>query len=1461
MAVSPVGGVGGVGSVYGLLNQQAAKPSGGGGNALSLFGMHIPMPNIGLGSFLSGLAHTPLGLAKTFIDFTTGNVPALASDAEATGRYIAQGGLILAKSNPLIAVPVVAADVIGGPSNPINNAFNALGNTIGTGNVYTPPEAVFNPKSPGLLPVVANAVSTGAALAGVAEGAASGVAEGAAESAGEGEAAAGASRGISGAIGRQVGKFVSPETGQAAANFAEKIEPFAHPYRELFANLSEKVGGALSKFQDEQVIRDATTAPPRFEPGDEATIHNPDGTSTPATVLGDAGVRNGVPHYMTDATDQPVPVDQMSRATDETTTPTPTEWKITEALKNSSIPAAQVAGRITEAADSGAVKSLSKIAGFAQRRATSNEVFKQKALARMETMKALLQPDMRAAQRAADIITKEHGIDPDSALQMTGRLIRQRGDAVGLLDEELRGRVPDQILGQVRHGELDVPKEVREDPKVRAAVDEAISYYRDSRLPENLQRMTEGRLGDKGLEYTQSDEPLWTAPQKRASALIDKLRAQIGKLDEDRIPVERARQARKVENIKAVLDRQDRKIKGVHDARIAVESKIAADRQAMWDREAQGVAAREDAAAVRELKGKELEAHRTTRQLEETAKEWDRTYTAARNEALAGGQYRYKFDPDEDPAISWIKDRADNAVERWADAYQQEMQAFRQRREAELGATPKPKPEGVRSAYSRGLNAEKRRALAGRELELIRQRRAIQKSLDESQRVLDEHLTKSEVVRKGLEKKAVKGEAALKYAREHPPTPTVAARWQPIYKSVRELHAMALENPDLRTITDALPESLPQIINWIHSKGYDPVYLSNLTGSQVTKLLRDSDPFIGTDLGKETSASTRKLRNLSSDWGRDDSPASVLAGADLARIRETAVNSIVDYLERHIVRDTPQGDHPGEYKVPRNWRAWDEHKYGFINAHRSPDDQVAVTAGAEKMIPKSVANFMDEWSKSYSHWLTRVAGKAMNVINTLLIRWNPAFYAYHFVRMLATAMVGGASLKDFYHSWQAIREGRVPELAHEYLVLDRNTGGIDTRHLTARQAFSEKWADTHNPIAATHAAAARVMGNIDQWARTAVYLHKVETEGLSHEQALLEANDALIDFRRLSPFEQAITRNAILFYAIRKGVFKIISKMPLDHPLAWSLLQGLNQIGEQKQKDDYGINLPSAYWGLGNIFGLNVNLTTLNPFRDAEGLTTPQGLYQALNPLLQAIINEGTGTGVSQPTGYAMGPTGQLIPQRGLLQELGDQLLRTPDMALIQGLAGAGTKGPLQSLGNFLGLKTLTDQQVKTLVTRTLENTAKQTVGPQPFGTTVKQITTAAQPIMAANGTINQDALQAAFGTSSIADLVKQRNTALSQAQGTSKTTFGGGRTKAGSSSGRRRGGVSKARIHKASVKRGGHVHKATIHKASVKARAGRKSSVKIPRLHIKTSRKSSGGLGGQKIGKVRGQRIGRARV
>src|SRR5579885_2846015 len=119
MAVSPVGGVGGVGSVYGLLNQQAAKPSGGGGNALSLFGVHIPMPNIGLGSFLNDVVHTPLGLAKTFIDFTTGNVPALASDAEATGRYVAQGGLILAKDNPLLAVPMAAADVIAGPSNPI----------------------------------------------------------------------------------------------------------------------------------------------------------------------------------------------------------------------------------------------------------------------------------------------------------------------------------------------------------------------------------------------------------------------------------------------------------------------------------------------------------------------------------------------------------------------------------------------------------------------------------------------------------------------------------------------------------------------------------------------------------------------------------------------------------------------------------------------------------------------------------------------------------------------------------------------------------------------------------------------------------------------------------------------------------------------------------------------------------------------------------------------------------------------------------------------------------------------------------------------------------------------------------------------------------------------------------------------------------------------------------------------
>ena len=115
---------------------------------------------------------------------------------------------------------------------------------------------------------------------------------------------------------------------------------------------------------------------------------------------------------------------------------------------------------------------------------------------------------------------------------------------------------------------------------------------------------------------------------------------------------------------------------------------------------------------------------------------------------------------------------------------------------------------------------------------------------------------------------------------------------------------------------------------------------------------------------------------------------------------------------------------------------------------------------------------------------------------------------------------------------------------------------------------------------------------------------------------IIEANNDLIDYGRLGPFEKAWIRRIVFFYPWVKGSSRYAGRFVKEHPIQAGLYNQLGSNALEQQKEDLG-DLPSYFQGLARIGGTDqrprvVNTSTISPF------ATP---FQTL----QAILSPATG--------------------------------------------------------------------------------------------------------------------------------------------------------------------------------------------------------------------------------------------
>jgi hypothetical protein len=134
-----------------------------------------------------------------------------------------------------------------------------------------------------------------------------------------------------------------------------------------------------------------------------------------------------------------------------------------------------------------------------------------------------------------------------------------------------------------------------------------------------------------------------------------------------------------------------------------------------------------------------------------------------------------------------------------------------------------------------------------------------------------------------------------------------------------------------------------------------------------------------------------------------------------------------------------------------------------------------------------------------------------------------------------------------------------------------------------------------------------------------------------------------------------ITQQVMPFYAFQKAMFKIMTHLPADHPLATGIMMQLGRMNQAQLQADLlpgGLGvLPSNLIGAGISNNQLVGYQKLNPLTDAWTLATAPGIVAALNPFLTMLLQQGHDAPVfGGPAG--MGSYGQLTANPNIVSQL-----------------------------------------------------------------------------------------------------------------------------------------------------------------------------------------------------------------
>lgn len=934
------------------------------------------------------------------------------------------------------------------------------------------------------------------------------------------------------------------------------------------------------------------------------------------------------------------------------------------------------------------------------------------------------EPFIKAMQGAVDALRAEHPeIKPAAASTMLGDELRSRLTAGGVPDLVRRARengasqrVIDRLEQAGHQKKSMLPREMLT-PAVDKAVETLRGEYGNYQAKVREGYAASETLGDRGLSdlgpKDEAGQPKWTKQQRVLQQRIDKLESVAAKARTKEQTRELTSLTKQRDALVTAQGRVAETIKGYTDTRNLAAEKLAETRGHVEP-------------PVEGSPGK-------------TAAQQVRATPAAPNPELPAREASLANHEDNAAAIAEARDvrgigyTKDQQLEAEQDAAKQGIVADKNvLKNASKQETPNSAlRRGVDLAYGARDIADATERIAAKQ----RQSDALQKQIDSlNDRIEGRADTAAEKKAQRADMLRIKTQMRLTKSLEEAPPSQWLREYRPAGLELERLQEEAKTDPELRQWVEGAEPTFRAFMSRIAAEGVDPQYVRDFTPTQVGKLLRDQVDLNPSRIEiagarKQWSGTLQRAQNGSLDTSLES-----FVAAMHEMHREIARNIGVDYFEKNYALPVAAGTEID----PNQWSTWDPAR-SYMQQGREGTNLV-VSKGTRYVIPKSLDLAIRAAEQDYTTKLGSFLGKFTNPWRTAIITASPAFYLQHVVSHAVLATVEGVGLKDWANAWQEYRNrgnGNVYDMLQGHSIA-REVGSPAT--MTPAQGMRERMiqelrtakADGRGLIGTSRAGASGAVHGLaatlhnftnvtDALSRTAVYLHDVGKPGFNESDALNRAYAAVVDYGDLSHVERTLVRQVVPFYSFQKQILKIAMKMPVDHPIVMALAAQFNRINEEQQKDAWGQGLTDGYAGIIPFGKTGVDTRKINPFKDASGLITPDGIASSLHPLLgealRYFFHSPSGGYVA---GRTVDPYGNAVPQLTEAQIGRDVIGGIPGVQEATALAGGGTHSPLAQTGTFLGANVRSGAEMQKIADRIAGSRAAAAAN-SPFATKKKK--------------------------------------------------------------------------------------------------------------------------------------------
>ncbi len=626
-------------------------------------------------------------------------------------------------------------------------------------------------------------------------------------------------------------------------------------------------------------------------------------------------------------------------------------------------------------------------------------------------------------------------------------------------------------------------------------------------------------------------------------------------------------------------------------------------------------------------------------------------------------------------------------------------------------------------AYRRGIEGgravENIRTAAQNAADLAQRRADLSKNLDEIKRSMIEHTLPSEVLRDKLSGRADRRLTAVARQMEHPSLSGVPQQWKPMWDSITKLHEEAAYKPDLQEALKEVPNNWNTVLRIAAEQGFNPEHVRSFQPSEIRKLVFDSVSLghRGRDVGQTIEAGTRKTRVAAQ--ARTRSLSALAAGISEAT-HESHTNALAKFIDDTWAKPVVNGE------IPAHGVGWDAERSFLLTGQKTAEGttRVAGLGAPTKWIPREVKSVLDAYQRDYHHGIFNYIRTATDPWRLLVLTLSPRWYVNHIIGHVMMTVKEGVNLGDWAKAWQAFREGGPDLTRNRFMqkfgagtnsfgdVAGAVAGGLrnevaqsDTLVPYPRGLEGLKMAKQEGVGTALNMLSQRIARPatvVDELGRVATYFNGVR-KGMTDAEALNRTYHALVDFTDMSPAERQVVRSVVPFYAFQKGMLKIVSKFPIDHPIATSVAMTLDKVNRDLSTNQFGGQVPAYYQSMVNIPGLGYTPSkAFNPFADVSTLTTPQGIANSLNPFVSIAVRNALGA----PSGAAyrsVNQFGKSVPDTSPAQDLTDLLAGLPQAKVAQAATGTSISGvPQKGLGEavstYAGLPTYSRADIQALV-------------------------------------------------------------------------------------------------------------------------------------------------------------------